>query len=270
MQTKISLWMLIIAFLSACTEDTNSLVSSDHFKGNPVGSTNTTTSALAGTSTLSFAGYTWNVRDNTVLQGPGPNYFSNANAWVDTNGYLHLKLALNPSNGRWECAEVTSDQLLGNGTYQWKIEGPINALDKNVVLGMFNYSGNDGFDEQDIEISKWGKQGNKNVLNYTVWPATGSTIPHVEVTYPLPRSGTSSTTHRFTRTASNIVFKSMLGFQDDDTNLFATKSWTSPPTSISTTPMPVYMNLWAFHGVSPGDGKPVEIIIHDFKFTPLP
>lgn len=269
MQTQICQFLVGVTLLAACTEENLNLKETSS-GGVNVTTQNTATATLAAASTLSFAGYTWNVRENTVLQGPGPNYFSAANAWVDASGHLHLKLAKNPTNGRWECAEVILNQSLGYGTYQWKIEGPINNFDKNVVFGMFNYSGNDRFDEQDIEISKWGKQGNKNVLNYTVWPETGSTLEHVEVVYPLPRSGTSTTTHRFTRTSNSIVFKSMIGFQDDDTNLFATKSWTNPPASISTLSMPIYMNLWAFRGVPPSDGRDIEMIIHDFKFTPLP
>jgi len=43
-------------------------------------------------------------------------------------------------------------------------------MDKNVVLGLFNYSGNDGFDEMDIEWARWGNENYPN-CNFTVWPA---------------------------------------------------------------------------------------------------
>jgi len=32
--------------------------------------------------------------------------------------------------------------------------------------------------------------------------------------------------------------------------------------------MPVYINLWLFQGKAPSDKKEVEIIIHQFTFTP--
>jgi hypothetical protein len=34
--------------------------------------------------------------------------------------------------------------------------------------------------------------------------------------------------------------------------------------------MPIHMNLWLFKPEGPTDGKSVEIIIHEFKYTPLP
>lgn len=68
---------------------------------------------------------------------------------------------------------------------------------------------------------------------------------------------------------NSITFKSMEGFYDDDTNLFASKTWNNPPHSISPLSMPVLMNLWLFKGIEPADGYSAEIIIHDFKFTPL-
>jgi hypothetical protein len=45
---------------------------------------------------LQFSGRNWYVRQNSVLQQPGPNYFndSSASVWVDANSYLHLKITL--------------------------------------------------------------------------------------------------------------------------------------------------------------------------------
>lgn len=225
-------------------------------------------SKLKTASTLSFAGYTWEVTTNPSGQGPGPNVFSTGSAYVDASGFLHLKIKKNTTTGKWECGEVTMLSSLGYGTYQWKVEGPISTLDKNVVFGLFNYSGNENFDEMDIEYSKWGVASNNRVLNYTLYPETGSTLDTVEVTYPVTLSGTY-TTQRFKRSSSAVTFKSLGGFYDNDTNLYASKTWTSPPQSISTLSMPVMMNLWLFHGVAPSNGQNVEIIIHDFKFTPL-
>jgi len=221
------------------------------------------------TSTLSFSGYTWEIRPSSGQAGPGPNYWSASNVWVDANGFLHLKAAYNPTTHHWECAEVYTQASLGYGTYQWQVEGTLGSFDKNVVLGLFNYSGNDGYDEMDIEIARWGNASANN-LNYTIWPATGATATRASYTASFTTPGGTYTTHRFKRTANSVKLQSLYGFYDDDTNQFQTKTFTTPGTSISTLAMPVHMNLWFFSGRAPSDGQNVEVIIHSFKFTPLP
>jgi hypothetical protein len=220
------------------------------------------TSNARRATTIQFSGYTWNVRNSTG--GPGPNTFSGTNAWVDASGRLHLKIAKNPTTGQWSCAEIYSTQNFGIGSYQWQVEGAIDKFDRNIVLGLFNYSGRNEFDEMDIEFARWGNNAWPN-LNYTVWPAaSGYSTWSYSKNFSL--SGTY-TTQRFTRSLNSVVFKSMGGFYNDDTNLFETATCTSPTSSISTSAMPVHMNLWLYGGNAPSDGNEVEIIIHNFKFT---
>lgn len=261
MKRSIYLLLFTLAF-AACKKSDGKLSDTAKTTGSAA------VSKLKTAATLSFAGYTWTVTTSSAAQGPGPNVFTTGSAYVNADGFLHLKIKKNTTTGKWECGEVTMLSSLGYGTYQWKVDGPISTLDKNVVFGMFNYSGNDYYDEMDIEYSKWGYATNNRVLNYTLYPATGSTLDSVETTFPVTLTGTY-TTQRFKRTSSAVTFKSLGGFHDDDTNLYASKTWTSPPQSISTLSMPVMMNLWLFHGVAPSNGQNVEIIIHDFKFTPL-
>ena len=257
--------LLLFVALSSCKKEAQKSVAA---QSQPVIKAGNSSLAVA-TNTLQFAGYTWNVTSSGgATQGPGPNIFDPTYAWVDASGFLHLKLAKSATDGKYHCAELTLAQNLGYGTYQWNVEGALGSLDKNVVFGMFNYSGNDGFDEMDIEYSKWGVQNNNNMLNYTLYPQTGSTQSSVEVVYPFTLSGTY-TTQRFTRTSNAVTFKSLSGFYDDDTNLYASKTWTNPPNSVSTLSMPVLMNLWLFAGKKPAAGYSVEIIIHNFKFTAL-
>jgi len=217
--------------------------------------------------TLKFAGYTWKIRSKRG--GPGPNNWSEKNAFVDKNGFLHLKLTQDTLTHTWDCSEVIMTEKLGYGTYQWKIDGRIDTLDHNIVFGLFNYSGEDLHDEMDIEFSKWGHPENDKNLNYTIWPASGVTVPkNVEYAQPFSLSGTY-TTHRFKRTEKALTFTSLNGFQDGDKNIFATKTWEAPKTSISQLEMPVFINLWLFKGKAPVNNKDVEIVIRDFKFIPL-
>lgn len=254
-----------VTALSSCSK--NAKVDADQTP--PIASLNSvgdvTRSHPSGT-TISFAGYTWDVTSTTGTQGPGPNYWSSANAYVDASGFLHMKLTKNTANNTWNCSQIKMTTSLGYGTYQWKVEGRLDTLDKNVVFGLFNYSGNDGHDEMDIEFSRWGYPTN-NMLAYTIYPPTGNNSTRVTYNVNFTQTGTY-TTHRFTRTSSSVTLKSLYGFQDGDTNLFASKSWSSP-TPISTLSMPIMINLWLFHAVPPSNGSNVEIIIHDFKFTPL-
>lgn len=216
---------------------------------------------------ISFSGYTWNVTAAKDTQGPGPNYWNNNNVWVDDNGWLHLKIAKNPLTHRWECAEISSQKKFGLGTYQWQVEGRIDSLDKNVVLGLFNYSGNNGHDEMDIEFARWGNAAWPN-LNYTLWPAAGDTTIS-SYTKEISMNHGNNSTQQFTRTVDKVIFKSFYGFRFNDQDLFGAKTFSAPAASISTLDMPVMMNLWLFKGMQPSHDRKVEIVIRNFKFSPL-
>ncbi len=221
----------------------------------------------AQAKTVTFAGYNWDVRSGQG--GPGPNHWSDANVWVDANGALHLRL--NQQNGIWQCAELYLNQRLGFGTYEWDVTGPIDQLDPNIVLGLFNYPtpdvGPDGTNEIDIEFSHWG-DASYPIGNYTVWPpALG------------PRSATRSfsfsltndrTTQRFVWTPSGIAFRSLNGFTSGNSPSFGHWAYkpSNPAVHVPQQALPVHMNLWLYAGQAPTDGKAVNIVINNFKFTP--
>lgn len=260
MKNFIYLMLLAIA-VSSCKKDNSSATLSSTTK--QTGSTE-----KSANSVISFSGYSWNVKDSgTGTAGPGPNYWSSSNAYVDANGYLHLKLT--KVNNKWYCAEVTSTQNFGYGTYQWYVEGAIDGLDKNVVFGLFNYSGVDGRDEMDIEFAKWGNAANNNT-NYTIYPAqSASSSAYWHTTYSTALAGGTFTTQRFKRTNNtSVYFQELGGFHDDNTNQITSATCSNPPNSISTLAMPVHMNLWLYQGAAPSNAAQVEIIIHSFKFTP--
>jgi hypothetical protein len=224
--------------------------------------------ASASAATVSFGGYTWDVREGGG--GPGPNQWSANNVWVDSAG-LHLKIA--QANGAWSCAEVTMTQALGFGTYEFELTGRPDLFDRNIVLGLFNYTtpdlGPDGTNEIDIEFAQWGNASDPNRLNWTVYPpALGPNSTHDEV--PLSLTG-DATTHRFTWSSSGVKFVSMHGYQDSGVRNVIAK-WNDAPANpqqhIPQNPIPVHMNLWLFKGRAPVDGQPVEVVIRSFRFTP--
>ena len=223
----------------------------------------------SGAATINFSGYTWVVRP-TGRGGPGPNDWEQANVSVDTNGFLHLRLT--SVNGHWYCSEVYTQQRLGFGRYQFWINGRVDTMDRNVVLGLFNYPtfdvGKDGTHEIDIEFAQWGDSSAPHG-NCTVWPtATGGKQQTKPFSFAL--SGDVSG-HEFIWSPTNVFFRTWDGLADDDHHMLA--SWlfqpTNPATFISRQPMPVHINLWCFRGQAPRNGQPVELIIRAFRFTPM-
>lgn len=219
--------------------------------------------------TIHFCGYTWVVRP-TGKGGPGPNYWDQDNASVDTNGYLHLKLT--QRNDRWYSSEVYTQKRLGFGRYEFWISGQVDRIDRNVVLGLFNYPtsdvGSDGTHEIDIELAQWGNSA-APIGNYTVWPTTSS-LPRESKQFSFVLSSDSST-HSFTWSPTKVFFQSQYGHDEVARREFATCVFQppNPAVRISQAPMPVHLNLWCFKGLPPINGQEVEMIVRAFKFTPL-
>ena len=223
-------------------------------------------SVPATAKTLRFANHTWTVRPNGV-GSPRTNTWCEDNAFVDGNGYLHLKLTIN--NGVWCAAEVISTDSMGFGTYQWQLGSRVDNLDKNVVLGLFNYPpsfvGPDGTNEIDIEFTRWGIAG-ANQLNYTIFPATKG-LSETTQNFPFTMNGDYST-HRFVWKKQLVRFQSSNGHYD--TNALPIADWTYAPADyaqrIGSAPVPVRMNIWKTD--VPTNGQAVEIVISSFTFTP--
>ncbi len=219
--------------------------------------------------TIEFSGYTWIVR-SAGRGGPGPNDWAPDNVSIDTQGYLHLRLA--HREGKWYCAELQTQERLGFGRYEFSLTGPVDNLDANVVLGLFNYPtsdvGPDGTHEIDIEFARWGNPS-APTGNYTVWPVTNR-VSRQSKSFAFRLAGDSSK-HSFTWSPTNIVFKSQDDHSDAELRQFA--NWSYQPSDsdarIAQKAMPVHINLWCFKGQPPSDAKEVEIIVRAFKFTPL-
>jgi len=118
--------------------------------------------------TIEFSGCTWFVKSD--FWGPGPNLWSDSqeSVWVDEKGRLHLKIR--KINGKWHCAEVYTTEFTTFGEHRFLIEGDIQHLDKNVVLGLFVYA--DDNHEIDIEFSKWGDYNPLDIGSFAVQPYT--------------------------------------------------------------------------------------------------
>lgn len=225
---------------------------------------------LAEAKTLRFAGYEFEVRA-AGKGGPGPSRWDPRNAWVDRRGRLHLRF--DRRNGRWTAAEVYTKKRLGFGTYEFKVSGPIDQLDRNVVLGLFNYPpadvGEDATNEIDIEFARWGKAG-APPGNFSVWPAVPG-IAYATHTFRFKLNVAEASTHRFVWSRKSVAFTSVEGRRSDRGRII--EQWTFAPKNaagrIPHEPMPLHINLWGFQGRGPSDRRPVEIVIDGFRFEPL-
>jgi hypothetical protein len=216
---------------------------------------------------IQFSGYEWTVKDSDSM-GPGPNAWNPKNVWLDAKGQLHLKITNH--DGKWECAEVSSTQRFGFGTYEFQISGPIDKLDPQIVLGLFNYPtrdiGVDGTNEIDIEFARWGNAKWPNG-NFTVWPPvkeakSGSDTFNFTLKH-------NDSTQRFTWTQHSLEFESRTGAGDKRSE--SIHKWLYEPedfmSRVPQNPEPVLMNLWLFRGKPPTDLKEVEIVVKRFRFT---
>lgn len=234
--------------------------------------------------TIHFSDLIWNIRNfTTETVGPGNNYWSadkTKNVWVDSKGFLHLKLTRDENNpNKWYCAQVETQDSLGMGTYEFEVEGAIDKLNENVVLGLFSYPDDgikspDGFDEIDIEYSKWGERDNPANFDYAVWGDEHQKArKQIDFHYVSLRS--IYTTQTYIRAGRKVKFESWSGFNSHKSRLY--QSDVMPKTrrlKPAVRVMPVFINLWLIKPLKgtkplpPSDGKLVEIIIHSFTFTP--
>jgi hypothetical protein len=94
--------------------------------------------ARPGPPMITWSGATWEVKTSAGAVGPGPNIFDNANVSVDPTGNLHLRISKNAANS-WTCAEILGPSY-GYGTYTFTVASRVDALDQDVVLGLFTWS----------------------------------------------------------------------------------------------------------------------------------
>lgn len=211
----------------------------------------------SGARYLDFAGYRWLAKSSTRKIGPGPNLFDPNGAWVDAAGNLHL--TIRKVGSRWYSSEVINQQSLGFGTYSWTVEGDLDALDQNAVLGLFTWNDDPAYNhrEIDIEFARWSYATDPTNGQWVVQPySTDGNL--LRTTQP---ADVTSSTHSFTWKPSAVDFASTSA---------APGTWTYGGPDV---PRPggenARMNLWQFRGQAPSDGQTIEIVITDFTFTPL-
>lgn len=217
-----------------------------------------------GRENIDFSGYNWEIKHYTShTMGPGPNYWSASgrNVRIDSSDNLHLRIVEN--KGRWYASEVRLDKPLGYGTYEFTIVVPDLPLDKNVVLGMFNYM-NDR-KEFDIEISRWGENSRAEV-QFVVQP---SEQDRNIKRFPLDAPEGSRKVLSYTWTRNELQFR----YEDCNNRSCSQRElvegWTYRGDYLPRDDLKAHINLWLVDGNPPSDGEEVEVTLEDFTFTAL-
>jgi len=219
---------------------------------------------LAGSNstqrTLHFAGVDWCVKDGGPW-GPGPNYWSGSqqSVWLDAAGRLHLKIR--KENGRWYCAEVYTQKYTCYGEHRFLVEGMIDKMDKNIVLGLFVYASDT--QEIDIEYSKWGDADKEDVGSFTVQPYTTSGNQHTFIS-PLD---SAQTTHFFDWQPGYVSFGSMHGhyYAAPNSQKEYIEQWlySGSDNPSDGDQLQTHINFWLMNGWAPTDFSVMEVIIND-------
>jgi hypothetical protein len=96
--------------------------------------------ASSEAKTIRFSGYDWTVKSGDK-KPPDSNNWDENNVSADERGDLHLRLT--QRDGQWYSPQVSLNDRLGFGRYQFRVIGRMDEFDPNVVLGLFNYPTSD-------------------------------------------------------------------------------------------------------------------------------
>ncbi len=223
--------------------------------------------------TIAWSGFTWDVKDSGERRaGPGGNLFSASrrSVRVDTQGRLRLRIERR--GGRWRCAEVIAREpgAFGYGAYAWTLATPPRAVAPHAILGLFTWD--NASDEQanreiDVEIGLWRNDPEGHTTLFAVQPTS---VAGNKLEFDLPRRA-APVTVGFTWRPGEVEFRAAHGTMLDpaDPSLLI-RRWTRATTAVPTPGMEQpHINLWLDDHAPPTAGKPVEVALASFSFTPL-
>jgi len=184
--------------------------------------------------------------------------FARKGVTIDAKGRLHL--AIRKEDARWTCAEVALSKSLGYGTYRFTIASRVDNLAPQSVVGLFTWDNDeeDAHRELDVEFSRWADPLRSNA-QYVVQPY--DTLGNL-VRFELPP--VARTVHEFEWLPESAAFSSRLPHGKILAEHIFGRNIPHPGKERA------LINFWLYQGKAPGDGKPLEVIVESFTFTPAP
>jgi hypothetical protein len=208
-------------------------------------------------SPLYFSGYEWAVRRTPGTPGGARNLYSPANAWVNKQGFLHLRIAREGNS--WTAAEVVLSRSLGYGSYRFMLRD-ISHFEPSVVLAISTWDDAGPYREMDIEVSRWGELGGKNA-QFVVQPYY---IPANVVRFLVPAGPVACS---FTWEPGRVSFDaSRAPAHGDKPGDIAAHVFTSGIPSPGTET--VRLNLYVFDTPRSHLQHEVEVIFEKFEYLP--
>jgi len=205
--------------------------------------------------TLLFSGYEWSLRDTPSDAGGSANLYDPANAWVDENGFLHLRIMRKGES--WTSAEVSLTASLGYGTYSFVVRD-VSRLEPAAIFAIATWDNRGPPREVNIEIGRWGELESKNA-QYVVQPYY---VPANVVRFTNPPG---TVTHSFRWQPGRVHFKTSAG-ASSESGVVAEHVFTSG------VPLPGYETIRLNHYVFANKKSPLregsEVIIEKFQYLP--
>lgn len=214
---------------------------------------------LTTSQPLQFSGYEWEVRQLGSDRG-GPNEYDAANAIVDADGALRLKLV---QRGRqWTSAEISLTRSLGYGTYVFVVRD-MSTVDPAAGLAFFTFDENaraEHFREMNIELrhgdeaATWGGQ-------FVLQP---NYLPGNLRRFSVPRGRVS---HTMRWEPGVVAFKSMRGsFLEQPGAVFVSHTFnTGVPTPGDER---VRLAFYYYRKASHPPHADTEVVIERFQYLP--
>ena len=207
---------------------------------------------------LLFSGYEWMIRQNPSNPGGTHNDYDLANAWTDTHGSLHMRIAGQPRH--WTSAEVNLTRSLGYGSYRFVVRD-LSQLEPAMVFTMLTWDDDGPAREMNIEISKWGASEASRNAQFVIQPY------HVPANTAQFQAPPGMITFMLRWAPGRASFKAFRG---------AVTRWESPSIGehvfTSGVPAPgneaIHMNLYIFGDTRSPVQRGTEVVVEQFEYLP--
>jgi hypothetical protein len=208
--------------------------------------------------TLQFGGYEWTVRAAPSDRG-GPNQFDPSNAWTDSEGALHLRIAGQP--GKWTCAELSLTKSFGYGLYTFTVDD-ISTLDPAARFAIFTWDGPAVAQygrEMSINIGRYGDRPEDNA-RYVVQPS--DIAANRSMFYAPP----GLLTHQLRWEPERATFRTYRGARAGEGKPIAEHTFSKGVPGMGNET--IRISLFVFQRNPTPMQKPAEVVVRRFTFEP--
>jgi hypothetical protein len=208
--------------------------------------------------TLQFGGYEWTVRAAPSDRG-GPNQFDPSNAWTDSEGALHLRIAGQP--GKWTCAELSLTRSFGYGLYTFTVDD-VSTLDPAARFAIFTWDGPAVAQygrEMSINIGRYGDRPEDNA-RYVVQPS--DIAANRSMFYAPP----GLLTHQLRWEPERAIFRTYRGARAGEGKPIAEHTFSKGVPGMGNET--IRMSLFVFQRNPTPMQKPAEVVVRRFTFEP--